>query len=220
MTRPIAVLRPEPGNARTAERLADVRLEAIRLPLFAVRAVAWTPPDLGGHDSLLLTSANAVRHAGAGLAAVAALPVIAVGAETARAARGAGLRVAITGTADVVAAIGAGRAAGFVRPLHLAGRDRIDAGVPAITPYASDAVVLAPGTLAVVSGSVALLHSVRAAERFAELVAEDTIDPATIRLAALSPAILAAAGAGWGEAHAAAAPDEVALLALAARLAD
>ena len=66
MTRPIAVLRPEPGNAATADRIAALGLAAIRLPLFEVRALDWAPPDPAGFDALLLTSANAPRLAGPG----------------------------------------------------------------------------------------------------------------------------------------------------------
>ena len=39
-------------------------------PLFAVRALAWTPPDPAGFDAVMLTSASAARQASDGLAAV------------------------------------------------------------------------------------------------------------------------------------------------------
>ena len=64
MSRPLAVLRPEPGNGATAARIEELGFRAIRLPLFAVRALAWTMPDAADHDALLLTSANAVRFGG------------------------------------------------------------------------------------------------------------------------------------------------------------
>jgi uroporphyrinogen-III synthase len=63
-------------------------------------------------------------------------------------------------------------------------------------------------------GALALLHSPRAAALFASLVAER----GRRRIAAISPAAAAAAGEGWAEAHAAAAPRDQALLELAARL--
>ena len=43
--RRIAVLRPEPGNARTAAAVEAMGFAAIRLPLFAVVPLAWTVPD-------------------------------------------------------------------------------------------------------------------------------------------------------------------------------
>ncbi|MBB4618154.1 uroporphyrinogen-III synthase [Sphingomonas abaci] len=214
MTRPIAVLRPEPGNGRTADRLAALGLAVIRQPLFAVAPVAWTAPDPTGFDALLLTSANAVRHAGIAATPLARLPVWAVGSATAAAARAAGLRVARTGTGGVAALVGD---RGDRRLLHLAGRERQAVpGVTAITVYAADPLPVAAAAWAALSGSVALLHSPRAARALAAGV----VDRASLRLAALSPAILAAAGSGWDHALAVAVPEEDALLAAARALAD
>lgn len=209
MKRALAVLRPEPGNAATAARIEALGLRALRLPLFAVRPVAWAPPA-GNYDALLLTSANAVRHAGAGLATVRHLPVRAVGAATAAAARAAGLTVAATGTSDAAAI-----AAGGGRLLHLAGRDRVALpGVDAVTVYAAEPVEVDAGVL---PATVALLHSARAAARLAELVAPDLRE--TMRVAALSPAVAAASGGGWARILSAEAPTDSALVALAAGLA-
>ncbi|WP_298675066.1 uroporphyrinogen-III synthase [uncultured Sphingomonas sp.] len=219
MTRTAIVLRPAPGDAQTIARLAARGIPARALPLFAIEPVAWSLPD-GDFDALLVTSANAMRHAGAGLAAVRALPVIAVGEASAAAAREAGLRVAITGASDGAAAIAAARAAGFTRLLHLVGHDRIGlTGVTAITVYRSRALDPAPGALAAASGQVVLLHSPRAARRFAALVDRDGVARDTIRLAALSEAVACAAGRGWGETLIAPRPDDALLVALAAKLA-
>lgn len=214
MTRPIAVLRPEPGNGRTADRLAALGATVIRRPLFAIVPVAWTPPDPADFDALVLTSANAVRHADITATPLSRLPVWAVGSATAAAARAAGLRVVRTGAAGV-AALTADR--GETRLLHLAGRERMAVpGVTAITVYAADPQPVTPADWAGLSGSVALLHSARAARA---LAASD-VDRARIRLAALSSAILAAAGPGWGRSTAVAVPEEDALLAAAIALAD
>ncbi|RSU50554.1 uroporphyrinogen-III synthase [Sphingomonas sp. S-NIH.Pt15_0812] len=214
MTRPIAVLRPEPGNGRTADRLAALGATVIRRPLFAIVPVAWTPPDPAGFDALVLTSANAVRHADIAATSLARLPVWAVGSATAAAARAAGLRVVRTGAAGV-AALTADR--GETRLLHLAGRERMAVpGVTAITVYAADPRPVTPADWAGLSGSVALLHSARAARA----LAAGGVDRARIRLAALSPAILTAAGPGWGRSTAVAVPEEDALLAAAIALAD
>jgi uroporphyrinogen-III synthase len=211
VTRPLAVLRPEPGNAATVARIEALGLTAIRLPLFAIRTLAWTAPDPSGFDALLLTSANAVRHAGPQLESLRHLPVMAVGAATASAARAAGLRIAAVGTADAAAAV---RASTGKRLLHLAGRDRAATGVAAITVYAADPVPVP--SCAMLAGSVVLVHSARAAARLADLVARDGVTD--LRIAALSAAVRAAgphcpgAVAGW--------PDDATLVALAARLAD
>ena len=120
MTRLLAVLRPEPGNAATAARIEALGLRAIRLPLFAVRALDWIRPDPATHDALVLTSANAIRFGGAGLAVIRHLPVLAVGPKTAEIARAAGFDVMAVGDGDAAALIALAEARGIDRALHLA----------------------------------------------------------------------------------------------------
>ena len=213
MTRGLLVVRPEPGNARTAARLRGDGGEVLAWPLFAAAPVAWDVPDPAGFDALLLTSANAVRLAGAGLARLGALPVIAVGSETAAVAEAAGLHVATVGTGGVAEALAAARAAGLARPLHLAGREHVDSGHPTRIVYASaDVAADAAAFAAAADGRIVLLHSVRAAERLAALVPQDR---RTIEIAALSIKVRDAAGTGWRAALAAAEPTDTALCALA-----
>lgn len=214
MTRPIAVLRPEPGNGRTADRLAALGATVIRRPLFVIVPVAWTPPDPADFDALVLTSVNAVRHADIAATPLSRLPVWAVGSATATAARAAGLRVVRTGEAGV-AALTADR--GETRLLHLAGRERMAVpGVTAITVYAADPLM--DIDTSALNGTVTMLHSARAARRLAELVAP--IDRAAIRLAAIAPAVAGAAGHGWARVESAPHPRDLALVALATALAD
>jgi uroporphyrinogen-III synthase len=110
----------------------------------------------------------------------------------------------------------------FGRLLHLAGRDRTEAPrgavATAITVYASEALAVDTDDLRRIEHAVVLLHSVRAASRLDALA--DDIDRATVRLAAISDAVAQAAGDNWGRCAIAAAPDDAALVALAARLAD
>jgi uroporphyrinogen-III synthase len=218
--RPVAVLRPEPGNAATAARAEAMGLTAIRLPLFAVRPVAWHCPDPAGHDALILTSANAVRHGGPALAGLRGLPVLAVGAATAAAAREAGFEVVETGDRDATALIALADARGVARALYLGGRERmVPPGGPitaAVTVYASDALPIPAEAIRHLSGTVVLLHSARAARRFAALAR----DRDRYRIATLSPAVRDAAGPGWDAIAVAAAPVDAALLAAARSLAD
>ena len=80
--------------------------------------------------------------------------------------------------------------------------------------YAAEAVENLPeAARAALPDAVALLHSPRAARLFARLV-----DPTGIAIAAISPAALAAAGAGWRIAEAAERPTDASLLAVAAKL--
>lgn len=220
MTRPVAVLRPEPGNAATAARAEALGLRVIRLPLFAVREVDWTPPAATDHDALILTSGNTVRHGGEGLAVLRALPVFAVGEQTAIAARAAGFEVRATGTTDASALITLVENSGFTRAVYVGGRDRMIAPGGPISAerivYASDPLPITPQALGTLVGSTALLHSARAARRLAALVE----DRSGLHIAALSPAILAAAGPGWAQTAVAASPDDRALFAAASILAD
>lgn len=224
MSRAIAVLRPEPGNAATAARIEAQGLAAIRLPLFEVRALDWIPPDAASFDALLLTSANTPRHAGPGLAAFKHLPAYAVGEATAAAARDAGLDVVALGERDGAALIETAAARGVRHALLLGGRDRAMASHPIIAAtiavYASEPLTVAVEALDRLAGSVVLLHSPRAARRLADLVDRAGLDRDNVRLAAISQAAADAAGSGWGGIAAAARPEDDALIALARTLAD
>lgn len=221
MTARALVLRPSPGAERTAERLRRLGVAVELCPLFAVAPVAWTPPDPGRFDALILTSANAARVGGAGLTRFRSLPVFAVGAATAAAAREVGFHVAGSGDDDAVAAVRAARDGGHARLLHLAGRERIALpGVEQVTVYASDPVPVTADTVRGWADAVALLHSARAARRFAELVDEHGAGRSRIAIAALSPAVDGAAGGGWGRRAIAARPDDALLTVLARELID
>lgn len=211
MSLALAVLRPEPGAAATVARIEAEGRRAVRLPLFAVRAVPWGTPKSADYDALLATSANAFRHGGPDLAQLRALPVHAVGAATAAAARAAGFTVARTGERDMAALL---PALAGMRVLRLAGREHRPApDLDTRIVYAADA--LSPD-LSPLADAVALLHSPRAAARLATLAR----DRARIAIAAISPAARAAAGSGWRAAAIAPAPTDDALVSAAIALAD
>jgi uroporphyrinogen-III synthase len=218
MTR-IIVLRPEPGATATMRRARERGLDAHAIPLFDVEPVEWPVPDPSDFDALLLTSANALRHGGQGLAALRQLPVHAVGAATARAARDAGFDVATTGDWDVNRLLGSIDRS--LRLLHLCGEHRTvpDGAWQAIAPIpvyrarAREGVEVGPA-----AGSIVLVHSARAGSRFAELVDAQSMDRSSIVIAAISRAAAAATGSGWAVVEAAASPTDEALLDLAERL--
>ena len=220
MSRPIAVLRPEPGNRITAAAIEGRGRTAIRLPLFETRPLAWDVPDPGDFDALILTSANAVRLAGEGMSSLRGLPVHAVGEATASAARRAHFDVVAVGGAGAAALVSQAEAAGVRRALHLAGQERtLHAGsiVAAVLPvYASEILPISAADVAALAGCVALVQSARAGARLAELVP----DRGTVRLAAVSEAAAAGAGPGWAVTAFAARPETEALLDLAVALAD
>lgn len=218
MTR-LLVLRPQPGADATAARARALGLDPIVAPLFEIRPMVWAAPDAAGFDAVLMTSANAARYGGTQLATFTHLPLFAVGAATAEAARKMGFDTISTGAADARAAIDLAVAAGARRLFHPAGRDHVaaDPGTAEIERrivYTSER--LGAPVLLESEPLVALLHSTRAAHVFAELVSPRP----NIAIAAISPAVAVAAGTGWGAVGVAERPDDDCLLAAAARLCD
>jgi uroporphyrinogen-III synthase len=222
MSRPIAVLRPEPGNRVTAAAIEARGRTAIRMPLFEVRPVAWQMPGTEGFDALILTSANALRHGGPGLTPLRRLPVYAVGKATADAALRAGFEVALVGEEGAASLLVRAEAAGIGRALHLAGRERTIAagGIVAetVTVYASERI--SPDDVAMLAGSVALVQSVRSGAWLGELVDARAIDRRGIALVAVSAPAAAAAGSGWEQVVVPRAMTSEALIEAAIALAD
>ncbi|OYW44897.1 MAG: uroporphyrinogen III synthase [Sphingomonadales bacterium 32-68-7] len=223
MSLPIFALRPEPGAAATVAAGRERGLEIAAVPLFAIRPVAWSPPAPEALDALLIGSANAIRHAGAGVAAFGHLPVYAVGEATAAAAREAGFTVAATGEGGLQALLE--RTAPPLRLLRLAGAEHVPltppAGIELVmrVVYRADPQPLPAAAAARLgNGAVVLLHSAAAARHFADECDRMAVPRGAVRLAALGPRIAVAAGTGWGAVAVAAHPAEPPLLALAAEL--
>lgn len=212
--RRVIVLRPEPGNAATVARLASSGVAAISAPLFAIEPLPWKPPAKAGFDALLLTSANALRMSGTGLAALAGLPAWCVGEATAMATRAAGLSVARVGTAGVAALVGDGAE----KLLWLCGADHtalppaVAARVTAVPVYCASERAI--GTAIFDQPCIALLHSARAARKLLALVP----DRAAVTIIAISPAVAATAGDGWDAVAVASSPDDAEMVAIAAKL--
>lgn len=220
--RQVVILRPEPGASRTAAKARALGLEPVLLPLFAPEPLPWSPPDAGDFDALLLTSANGVRMAGAGLEKYRGLPVYAVGEATAQALREAGFDQVIAGMGDGNAIAARLRTDGRRRVLHLAGTTvaPMDIGglsVRRVPVYSMASLTpdLTPIDRAD-ADAILLVHSPRAGERLSAL-----LPPARrsgLHIVAISPAALAACGEGWASTHAVPRPDDDEMLALARRL--
>jgi uroporphyrinogen-III synthase len=215
MTRPVLVLRPQPGADATAARAAERGLRAIIAPLFRIAPRDWAMPD-ARFDALLFTSANAVRALDDRVDRT--VPAYAVGTATAEAARAAGFESVTVGPGRIEELIPLILADGIGSLLHLAGEDRTafdPAGLRIETRivYAAEPVEPSPAFAeALAEGAVALLHSARAAQRFRALAGTGG------RIAAISEGVRAAAGEGWAAVAVADAPGDDALLAAAARL--
>lgn len=221
MSRRVAILRPEPGNAATAARLHHAGFDPLPLPLFEVSPLDWTPPEPAGFDGLLFTSANALRHGGPDLASLRGLPVLAVGSATADAARAAGFTVVHTDSTDLTDLLHV--APDFARLLWLSGRDRTAIEHPALAAivpvYASDPVAWAAADAVTLEGSIALIHSARAGMQLGAALAGHGIPRHNVRIAAISRKAAIAAGPGWDRIAVAATPDDDALIAAARPLA-
>jgi len=208
--RPLVILRPEPGASATADQARAMGLDVRTIPLFEIVPLPWTSPDPTQFDALVVTSANALRHGGAELERLKALPVYAVGAATAAVARASGFDVTAIGEGGVRAM----RLPKEERLLHLAGREHADSGATMTIPVYE--AIEVSSDLNALDDCVVAVHSPRAGRRLGELVERRS----RITIAAISPAAAEACGTGWQRVHAASQPNDEALLALAARLCD
>jgi uroporphyrinogen-III synthase len=194
--RRVLVTRPEPAASRTAKRLAALGFEPVVLPLTEIAPLdpgEW-PKDVANFDVVAITSANAVRHAPAGLLKqLEHLPAYAVGERTGEAAQAAGLSVSDASAGDAAAL--AARLKQAVSPggrvLLLCGRVRREtleralgqAGivVAPIETYDTVKATLPDRELPVRLGNApidaVLLYSAVAAEVFAALLADPLAAP-------------------------------------------
>lgn len=224
MSRPLAILRPEPGWSATAAAARAQGLRVIGRPLFVARPTDWEPPA-GAFDALLAGSRAVFREGGPQLADLRHLPVHAVGKATAEAARAAGFRVAMVGAGGLQQLLDS--AAGVpARYLRLSGEERVRlAAHPGQTVIERVVYRLAPQPLtaafaAQLGGAqpVIALHSAAAARRLFAETERLALPREALALLALGPRIAAAAGPGWGAVHISAKPDDAALLAKATAL--
>jgi uroporphyrinogen-III synthase len=217
----LLIVRPEPGASASAERARQLGLDPVVAPLFRITPLSWGAPDASGFDALLLTSANAARHAGPALAAFKHLPCYAVGETSAEAAHEAGFADVRAGSGDGAASVAMMEQDGVERAFHPCGRDRAGLGDTRIEivhqpVYAADAAGALPGhaRTALDEGALLLVHSPRAGALLAGLVP----DKSKTALAAISAAAAQAAGSGWRSVSIAGSPRDEALLELAAKL--
>lgn len=99
----VLVLRPEEVARRTAQRLRERGHDPVVAPLLTIRATGEARPD-GPFDGVVVTSPNAFEALGpADLAAVVALPLLAVGERTGEAARRAGFTAVTAAAGDRIA---------------------------------------------------------------------------------------------------------------------
>lgn len=222
MSRPLLLLRPQPGNDESAARARALGLDVIQHPLFAIAPIPAGAPPEGPFDALLVTSVNGVRHGADILRRFLHLPIFTVGEATADAIRALGGDHVQVGGGDAARTIPLMVAAGHRRLLHLGGEDvrPFDPRGLHVTRhivYRSTALEEASlsDQLARLPAAVIAIHSPRAGERLAALMPTGRGQHI---LAAISQAAADAAGHGWAQAAVATAPNDTALLRLASTL--
>jgi uroporphyrinogen-III synthase len=224
----VLVTRPARAAKRTAEKLAALGHEAVVDPLLTIEPVPFEPA-WGAFRAAAITSANAIEAAGREkLAPYVSLPLFAVGAESAAAAREAGFRetIACGGDARSLARTLRAQLPAGARVLYLAGAERaqnlaalaapaeieietkvVYRAVPAARFRTETLVHLSEGRIDAV-----LHYSRRSAEIFLRLVPPETA-AALVHLCLSDAAAAPLAQAGF-DAKVAAHPDEDALFAL------
>ena len=224
MSRPLALLRPEPGWSASGVAARAMGIEVLGHPLFKSEPLDWRLPTAQS-DALLIGSAAVFAQGGPQLEQLRELPVHAVGESTAQAARKAGFVVAQTGARDLQSVLNsaAGQSLRFLRlggeervPLQpLAGQSLIEVAVYRLRPLALERALAEALTA---RGPIVALHSAAAARQFAAEVDRMGIARGGLVLLALAPRVAKEAGFGWAALHIAAAPSDAALLAKAAAL--
>ncbi len=214
----LLITRPQPAADKTAAAAKAAGLVPVIMPLFAVRPLPWNIVPAENHDGLLVTSANALRHAGDQFALYQELPLLAVGPATAEAARQKGITVAIEGRNDKASLLAEAKARGFERLLWLAGKhgtgpssdeDIISAR---IAVYESVKVPQPEGfRTAVAEADYVAVYSPRAARYFSELCRAGGVDRGQVKIAALSQAVADALEGGWLSVTVAKSPNNSAL---------
>ena len=224
MNTPVIAIRPQPALSETLEQAAALDLPVTGIALSKAKPCEWVAPDPADYDAILAGSANAFRHGGKQLDALKSLPVMAVGEQTAQAARDAGFTVSHVGTGGLQGVID-GLDDKLRRLLRISGKDHVALTWPdrltvdARIAYQMDTLPLSYGNAALLSkGAIVLLFSASSAAHFWLECERMKVSFEHISIAALGPRIAAAAGSGWAAVHTAANPKTAELLALAQQL--
>ncbi|NOW47617.1 uroporphyrinogen-III synthase [Novosphingobium sp. SG751A] len=230
MNPPIVILRPEPGASASLQAAMTLGLDAYAFALFTTVERAWDAPAPDTFDALLLGSANALRHGGAGLAAYAGKPAYCVGDVTTQAAVSHGLTIA-----GPIAGRGHGglqdvldKVSGHPRLLRLSGEERVALSPPpgvtveervvyASLPAPMPAELARLLSVAALPAIVVLLHSGAAARHFIAECARLDLSRARIFAVTIGPRVtqICDEAGGWRDVLTASEPSDAAMLALA-----
>ena len=232
----ILVTRPRPDNDTTLATLRDRGFEALSAPLLRFEPLPFHDDADAEYDGVILTSANALRSLDLTASRLLPLPLFAVGAHTADAARAAGFDRVIVAKGDavslrdlVLARVKAGELTASATLLYLAGADlsrdlASELGARGLdvvthTTYRMVPVAALPreASEAFMANRIsAVLHySRRSAQAFLETIRADGIEISALAVpqCCISAAVAAVLhDAGATKVVVAARPDETALL--------
>lgn len=222
MSKPLLLVRPQPGNDRSAAAARALGIEVVQIPLFEIAPVPQDAVPEGPFDALLVTSVNGAVHGADLLRHYADLPVFTVGETSAQAVRAHGGLDVHVGGGDAATTIPLLAAAGHRVVLHLCGEEvrPFDSGPLTVVRhivYRSEARDARHFTKALVTlpPAVIAVHSPAAGRRLNALM------PPSLRyhiVIAISEAAAQAVGQGWRTVKVSPTPDDSGLLHLAGTL--
>ena len=190
--------------------------------MFTIEPQNWSADSPEHYSGVVLTSANAVRYAGPQLQNYILLPCFVVGPATAEAATASGFSSVTIAKGTAARLLKSLAPLGLARVLHLSGADVTPVGLHGLAierhvVYKAEAAELADNfRTAIARNPLVLLHSRRAAARFAGLVQQE--DRSKVMLIAISEDVARAAGEGWEKVAIANSSSDNSMLELAARL--
>ena len=223
MTAKLLILRPIDGARKTAAKAQGLGLQVLVDPLFAIRPLSWNAPSADQYDAIMLTSANAVVTAGEKLQNYLSLPALVVGSATRCNAEAAGFEVVQSGTSGAQSLVDLLPAGRFKRILRLTGSDFTTVQSERLIDQKAvyEATNIGLGEVAqktLRSGSIILIHSVRAATILLEEMDKFDIAGDENQVVAMSEKVAEAAGNRWKSVSVAEKPTDEALLTQVARL--
>jgi uroporphyrinogen-III synthase len=126
----VLVTRPQPDNDATLASLRARGFDALAAPMLRFEPLPFHDDDDANYDAVIVTSANALRAIDLAASRLLRLPLFAVGAHTADAARAAGFGKVMVAKGEaaalrdlVLARVKAGKLNKAATLLHLAGAD-------------------------------------------------------------------------------------------------
>ncbi|WOE75327.1 uroporphyrinogen-III synthase [Alterisphingorhabdus coralli] len=214
------ITRPEPGLTASCNAARELGLNPVAGPLFTVEPVDWEIEQ--AFDSVLIGSANVLRHGGDKLARLKEAPVYAVGDTTAAAVHASGLSVAFSGSDGLESCVDALLRDGHSRPLRLTGRrhtklqPRPNLSVETVICYETQNQPLgAEAAKALENPCVIMAYSAAAVEAVEVEMARLGLATSQHMLLVISQRAANSATAQWQSVHVAERPDDAAMLAQA-----